>query len=141
MKLFMLDTDTCSYIIRQRPKAVLQAMEQHSQLGDELVISSITYAELRWGAARSGNPRKHNRLITELCQRLHEISPWDADAADQFAQLKTHLARSGTPIGGNDTMIAAHALSLGARLVSNNIRHFSLVPRLKLENWAGKMGG
>lgn len=132
----MLDTDTCSYVIRQRPGTVLATMQDKVQTGHDLSISAITYAELRLGAARSANPRKHNRLISEFCERLDAVHPWDSTAADYFARLQATLFAAGTPIGNNDTMIAGHALSIHAVVVTNNHKHFSQVPKLKLENWA-----
>jgi tRNA(fMet)-specific endonuclease VapC len=133
--LYILDTDTCSYIIRKHPADVLTAMDATVQQGHEIAISAITYAELMLGAKRSGNPDKHTALIAELCERLHDIYAWDASAAEQFADLQTILFNQGTPIGANDTLIAAHALSLDATLVTNNIKHFSKVPSLRIANW------
>lgn len=135
MKRVLLDTDTCSYIIREKPRAVLDVMVRHLSAGGVLEISSITYSELRLGAERSGNPAKHHRLIDDFCSRLTVLA-WDIPCADRFAQLQAHLLSKGTPIGGNDAMIAAHALALDATLVSYNTRHFERVPDLKLENWA-----
>ena len=110
-------------------------MDTVVQQGHEIAISVITYAELMLGAKRSGNPDKHLALIGELCERLHDIYAWDASAAEQFADLQTLLFTNGTPIGANDTLIAAHVLSLEATLVTNNTKHFSKVPALKLANW------
>ena len=135
MTLFMLDTDTCSYVIKKRPKSVLIAMQDKAQSGHNLCISVISYAELRLGAARSGNPSKHNSLISEFCERLDAVYPWDVAAADYFARLQASLFISGKPIGSNDTMIAGHALSISAVITTNNQKHFSHVPNLKLENW------
>jgi len=134
----MLDTDTCSYVIKQRPESVLATMQDKAQKGHDLYISAITYAELRLGAVRSGNPRKHNRLISEFCERLDAVHSWDATAADYFARLQAALFSAGNPIGNNDTMIAGHALSLRAVVVTNNQKHFSKVPKLKLDNWVTK---
>lgn len=135
MTLFILDTDTCSYIIRKNPFTMLEAMDIVVRQGHEISISTITYAELLLGAKRSGNPGKHLALIAELCERLHDIYAWDARAAEQFADLQTLLFNKGTPIGVNDTLIAAHVLSLEANLVTNNDKHFEKVPALKLVNW------
>jgi tRNA(fMet)-specific endonuclease VapC len=135
LTLYILDTDICSYIIRKNPAKVLVAMDACVQQGHEIAISAITYAELMLGAKRSGNPAKHIALISELCERLHDIYPWDASAAEQFADLQTVLFNQGTPIGANDTLIAAHVLSLEATLVTNNIKHFSKVPLLNVVNW------
>lgn len=134
--LYMLDTDSSSYIMRRRPHGVLRALEDKVVQRARLVISSITYAELRLGARRSAVVQKHEALIDAYCQRLTEILPWDAAAADAFATLQADLLGAGTPIGVNDAMIAGHALAAGAVLVSNNQRHFARVPGLKLENWA-----
>lgn len=135
MSLYILDTDTCSYLIRNNPPEVLTALDVTVQQGHEITISAITYAELMLGAKRSGNPAKHLALISELCERLHDIYPWDTTAAEQFVDLQTLLFTKGTPIGANDTLIAAHVLSLEAILVTNNTKHFSKVPSLNVVNW------
>ena len=132
--LYMLDTDTSSYVIKKRPTEALELMELTSQNND-ICISVVTYAELLLGAERSDSKRKHYKLINEFCERLDAISPWDESAAEHFAKLQAHLYSKGTPIGGNDTMISAHALSLQATIVTNNQKHFSKVPKLKLANW------
>ncbi len=98
-------------------------------------ISAITYAEMLLGAERSKAQQKHLDLISAFVERLDEVLPWDSRAAESFSKLGASLLEQGTPIGSNDTMIAAHALSLGGTLVTNNIRHFSKVPKLKIENW------
>jgi tRNA(fMet)-specific endonuclease VapC len=126
--LYMLDTDTCSYIQRQHPIAVLEIMQTKAEAGHTFCISVITYAELRLGAARSSNKNKHDLLISEFCERLDSIQSWDSIAADHFAELQALLLRKGIPIGVNDSMIAGHALSLEAVLV-NNQKHFSKVPK------------
>ncbi len=136
--LYLLDTDISSYIMRKKPANVLAMLERQVQAGNEIYISAITYAELMLGAKRSGNPDKHLHLIAALQERLHGIQPWDAAAAEQFAELQTVLFDAGTPIGTNDTLIAAHALSLQAIMVTNNTRHFDKVPGLRLENWVFK---
>lgn len=133
--LYMLDTDTCSYLIKKNPLSVLQTMDITVQEGHEIVISSITYAELMLGAKRAVNRESLLVRIHALCERLHDICAWDKHAADHFSDLQTLLLNNGTPIGANDTLIAAHALSLQAILVSNNTRHFSKVPEIHLENW------
>jgi tRNA(fMet)-specific endonuclease VapC len=79
--------------------------------------------------------RKHQRLISAFCERLDAILPWDSAAAESFARLQAALFAAGTPIGNNDTMIAGHALSVGANVVTNNQKHFTKVKKLKIENW------
>jgi tRNA(fMet)-specific endonuclease VapC len=133
--LMMLDTDSCSYIIRLQPMEVLQTLQYRVERGDEICISAITYSELLVGAERSGNSQKHLHLIDEFCSRVDFIAPWDAEAARFFSRLQSYLFKQGTPIGNNDTMIAAHAQSLQAIVVTNNQKHFSNVPDLNLENW------
>ncbi len=133
--LYLLDTDICSYLIRKRPIQILEALDDAVQQGHEIAVSAITYAELLLGAKRSGNPAKHRALIGELCERLHAVYAWDASAAEQFAELQSMLLNQGTPIGGNDTLIAAHALSLDATLVTNNTKHFGKVAALSVVNW------
>jgi tRNA(fMet)-specific endonuclease VapC len=110
-------------------------MQDKAEAGHDLCISAISYAELRLGAVRSGNPRKHNRLISEFCERLNAVFSWDTNAADSFALLQAKLFKAGTPIGGNDTMIAGHALSVNAIIVTNNQKHFRQVKKLNIENW------
>ena len=131
----MLDTDTCSYIIKRRPESILESMQMTAGQGHSLTISAITYAELLLGAERSDNKRKHRKLVSEFVERLDEILPWDARAAETFATLRAYLYKKGSPIGPNDTMIAGHALSRDAIVITNNVKHFSKAPRLKIENW------
>src|SRR5690606_34091818 len=117
----------CSYIIKQHPRVVLETLQSRAESGDEIVISSVTYAELLYGAERATNVSKHRRLIQALVERLGDVMPWDRNAAEAFAKLKAKLAGAGTPIGANDIMIAGHAISETATLVTNNQKHFSKV--------------
>ena len=135
MSLYVLDTDTCSYIIKRRPESILESMQVTAGQGHSLTISAITYAELLLGAERSDNKRKHRKLVSGFVERLDEILPWDARAAETFATLQAYLYRKGSPIGPNDTMIAGHALSRDAIVITNNVKHFSKAPRLTVENW------
>lgn len=136
MTLYVLDTDTCSYIIRQRPIEVLECMQSKAEEGHTIVISAITYAELLLGAERSAARRKHLRLIGGLCERLDQVLPWDADAAESFSKLQATLFKKGQPIGANDTMIAGHVLAVDGTMVTNNTKHFKKVPKLKIDNWS-----
>jgi len=131
----MLDTDSVSYVIRRAPPSVLETMQAKTAEKAALVISSITYAELRLGAERSAAAAKHHRLIDSFCERLNAVLAWDAAAAEHFARLQAALFAAGTPIGDNDAMIAGHAQSAACVLVSNNHKHFGQVPGLALENW------
>ncbi len=133
--LYFLDTDICSYLIKEKPKDVLVTLESKISAGHSIGISAITYSELRFGAERSVHPKKYHLLIDALIERLHQVLPWDQQAADQFAKINGHLYKKGTPIGNNDAMIAAHAITTEAVLVTNNKKHFARVKELMIENW------
>lgn len=128
---YLLDTDTCIYIINQRPPAVFDRFRQHR--AGEVGVSSITVAELVFGVEKSGSGR--NRAALEKFLIPLEIMSFDAEAAARYGEVRAALERNGTPIGGMDTLIAAHALSLGAVLVTNNLREFQRVEGLAIENW------
>ena len=131
----MLDTDICSYVIRARDPELLATLQEKAHSGAEISISAITYAELRLGAERSRSVKRYHQAIQLFCDRLNGVLAWDKTAADEFAVLQANLLKIGKPIGGNDAMIAAHALNLGCVLVTNNRKHFSRVPGLAMENW------
>ena len=130
--MWMLDTDICSYILRDQPKGI-QAHFDRIDL-DQLAISSVVLAELQFGVARLPSPGKLHAAVNDFAGKMH-ILAWDENAAAHYAKLRTTLERRGTPIEAMDLMIAAHALSEDAILVSNNTSHFARVPGLKLENW------
>ncbi len=130
--IYMLDTNICIYVINSRPEKVLARFRQE-RLGD-IVISSVTAAELAFGVAKSGSVR--NRQALEMFLSALEILPFDESAIWHYGDLRTDLERRGLPIGSLDTMIAAHALTTNTILVTNNTREFERVPGLRLENWA-----
>jgi tRNA(fMet)-specific endonuclease VapC len=127
----MLDTDTVSFALRGEGNVALH-LRQHRP--SEVCISSITLAELRCGADLRQS-RKLHALIGTFVRDI-AVAPFDQLAADRFGILATELARQGTPIGAYDTLIAAHALTLGLIFVTNNLNHFHQVPGLRTENWA-----
>lgn len=129
--MWMLDTDTCSYLLRERPQQVLARLDAVAR--DEVALSTVVSAELRYGAARV-NSRKLAATI-ERWLALFVILPWDDDAAQTYARIRAAVEAKGRPIGNLDLLIAAHALSRKATLVTNNTRHFSQVQGLKIENW------
>ncbi len=131
MHAYMLDTDTVSFAIRGEGQVATHLLEHRPS---ELCISSITFAELQYGAERRRS-RKLHRLISAFVEPI-EIMPFDSAAAVQFAKVAAALARRGELIGALDTLIAAHALSLQLTFVTNNTRHFSRVPGLATQNWA-----
>lgn len=132
----MLDTNTCSFIMREQPEAVLTLLEQAVTAQHRIVVSAITYSEMRFGAASPKASPKVAAMVNAFVQRLDAVLPWDAAAVDQTMQIRTRLARLGTPIGNNDAAIAGHALATGCVLVTNNTREFVRVPGLVLEDWA-----
>ena len=129
--MILLDTNICIYIINAKPPAVL-ARFQHYRLGD-IGLCSVVAAELAYGVAKSGSAR--NRQALEMFLAPLTILPFDAAAVWAYGGLRAELERRGTPVGSLDTMIAAHALSLQAMLVTNNTREFAKVPGLQLDNW------
>ncbi len=131
--MFLLDTDICSYIIRERPLSVLEKFRQLP--ARSLAISVITRAELLYGVARTQSKKVNRQVVDEFTGRLM-VRDWDAAAAEQYGVLRAAMEAKGKVIGNMDMMIAAHALSLGATVVTNNTRHFSVVPKLKTANWA-----
>ncbi len=130
--MILLDTNICIYIINAKPPAVLARFQQY-QLGD-IGLCSVVAAELAFGVAKSGSAR--NRLALEMFLAPLAILPFDESAIWAYGDLRANLERHGTPIGALDTMIAAHALSQHALLVTNNTREFAMVPGLQLDNWA-----
>jgi tRNA(fMet)-specific endonuclease VapC len=131
--LHLLDTDIASFVIKARSPAVeakLAAMPP-----DRVCVSAVTRAELMYGLKRL--PPTH-RLHVAVRQffRIIRVLAWDSDAADWYAEIRHQLTTTGQPIGEMDMMIAAHALSTGAVLVTNNTRHFGRVAApLALANW------
>lgn len=130
----MLDTCICSYIMREHPVSVLEKLS-HIATRHKIVISAITYAEMRFGAIGKKASPKHTYLVDEFIKRLDAILAWDMSAVDATVNVKKHLTDSGAPIGANDTAIAGHALATDSILVTNNLREFSRVSGLQVEDW------
>jgi len=129
---FMLDTNTCIYIIKKKPPDVIERFIQTeiSQIG----ISSITLSELSYGVSKSSKPEQNQIALAQFIAPL-EILPYGDDAAQYYGTLRAHLEKQGTPIGSLDMLIAAHALSTDCTLVTNNEKEFVRIPKLKIENW------
>ncbi len=130
---YMLDTNICIYLIKKKPQKILQKFKQFelSQLG----ISSITFSELLYGVYKSSKITQNKLALAQFVAPL-EIAPYNDEAADYYGKVRTFIEKQGTPIGSLDMLIAAHALSLGCILVTNNVKEFSRIPSLKIENWA-----
>ena len=129
---FMLDTNTCIYIIKKKPPDVIERFIQTeiSQIG----ISSITLSELSYGVSKSSKPEQNQIALAQFIAPL-EILPYGDDAAQYYGTLRAHLEKQGMPIGSLDMLIAAHALSTDCTLVTNNEKEFVRIPKLKIENW------
>lgn len=133
MKMYMLDTCICSFILREQPEAVLKRLEQAVLRGHRIVVSAITWAELSQ-AAREAGPASQ-QLAEAFAARLDAVLPWDRAAVEATTEIKVALRLAGTPAGPNDTAIAGHAIAAGAVLVTNNTREFERVPGLCYEDW------
>lgn len=129
--MILLDTNICIYVINMRPPQVLARFREY-RLG-EIGICSVVAAELAYGVAKSRSAR--NRSALEMFLAPLEVLPFDQAAVWVYGDLRASLEREGQPIGALDTMIAAHALSVDAPLVTHNTREFARVPGLRLENW------
>lgn len=130
---YMLDTNICIYLIKQKPPKVLKHFKSHS-IGD-IGISSITLAELRYGVAKSQHVEKNRQALDEFILPL-EIEDFNEKAADEYGVVRADLERAGKPIVSMDLLIGAHALALGATLVTNNTREFKQVQNLKVVDWS-----
>ena len=130
---YMLDTNICIYLIKHKPEKVFQKLQTIHP--EDVCISSVTYAELVHGVEKSAAVEK-NRLALSMLLANIEILDFDAVAANCYGKIRADLEKKGTPIGPLDMMIAGHAQSLGYTVVTNNVKEFSRVSALKIENWA-----
>ena len=131
MLKYLLDTNIVIYVLKRRPKAVLEIFNRNAI---RMAISSITLSELIYGAEKSPNMDKNLEAIEEFVSHL-DVLPYDAKASQHYGQIKAALEKRGEIIGENDIHIAAHAISQGLILVTNNLREFIRVPNLARENW------
>jgi tRNA(fMet)-specific endonuclease VapC len=129
---YLLDTNICIYIAKQKPTPVLKKFEQLTV--GEVGISGITYGELYYGAQKSHASQKSLALLDELIHLIPPI-PLSTATAKQYGLIRRTLEKQGTPIGNNDLWIAAHSLDLQLTLVTNNVKEFSRIPHLTIENW------
>jgi tRNA(fMet)-specific endonuclease VapC len=121
---YMLDTNTCIYLIKKNPLKVLKHFKSHT-VGD-IGLSAITLAELRFGVSRSQHAEKNRQAL----------AAFNEQAAEVYGAVRTALEKSGNPIGALDTLIGAHALSLGVTLVTNDTREFKQIKNLKVVDWS-----
>jgi len=132
--IFMLDTNICIYLLNRRIGYENILAKIDGLAYEQVVISSLTLAELKYGIAKSVK-KEANRIKLEYFLYQFECLPFDTEATACYGDIRVQLESKGTPIGPLDTLIAAHALSLSATLVTNNAREFERVEGLVLENW------
>ena len=127
-----LATNICSYILRRHPANMIERFSSLDR--EQLWLSAIVAAELRFGASKLGVPRFQSAVEAWLAG--FDVRPWPLSATHQYAQIRAALERAGKPIGGMDLMIAAHALAEDSVLITNNAREFHRVPGLAVEEWS-----
>ena len=132
MASYILDTDTCSYIMKRSHPKLLEKI-QAIPLTDQ-AISVVTMAELLYGTKLSSKPQFAMRAYTDFIKHL-SVLDWTQEAAEHYADIRAALRKRGEMIGANDLLIAAHARSINATLVTNNVREFGRVDNLQVENW------
>ena len=130
---YMLDTNICIYLIKQNPAKVLKHFKSHT-VGD-IGISSITLAELHYGVSKSRQVDKNRQALDEFILPL-EIADFDEKAAGEYGTIRAGLEKAGKPIGSMDMLIGAHALAVGATLVTNNTKEFKQIKNLKIVDWS-----
>ncbi|WP_019588378.1 type II toxin-antitoxin system VapC family toxin [Deinococcus apachensis] len=132
--LYLLDTNICIFTMNRRPEQVGRRMGEVTAAGHRIGLSSVTLHELWYGVRRSGRPEQNTARLSTLTQTL-DVFDFGPDAAETAAGIRAALAGSGSPIGPYDVLIAGHALSLNARVVTNNLGEFGRVPGLRCEDW------
>jgi tRNA(fMet)-specific endonuclease VapC len=132
--IWLLDTDTVAYLINRSPGADRIKRRLSGRSPGEVRLSAITLVEIRYGfAAGQVSVERHDALEDFLA--LFQIDDFPGSAADDYAEIRVEFERSGIRIGGYDLLIAAHARSIHATLVTNNEREFRRVPGLVVQNW------
>lgn len=129
---YLLDTNICIFIIKRKPIRVLEKMQKFNV--SEIGISSVTLSELEYGVSKSVRPEQNKMALVKFLSPIDIIS-YDDKAADAYGSIRSYLEKRGTPIGPLDTLIGAHAFSLGCTLVTNNLGEFKRIPDLALEDW------
>ena len=133
MARYMLDTDTCSYIMKRSNPAVLRRLKAVPVA--DVCMSVITKCELQYGVEVSPRRAQDAAALAAFLPYV-AVQELPDEVAPHYAEIRADLKRRGSLIGGNDLLIAAHARSLGLRLVTNNTSEFGRVRGLQVENWA-----
>jgi tRNA(fMet)-specific endonuclease VapC len=134
----LLDTNICIYLIKRKPISVWRRFQDFKP--GEIVVSSITVAELQYGVYKSRDIPRNQQALNEFLLPL-TLESFDSAATVHYGQLRASLEAAGMPIGAFDLLIAAHTLALGVTLVTNNVREFSRIPTLSTENWVEEDNG
>jgi tRNA(fMet)-specific endonuclease VapC len=129
--IYLLDTNIVSALMEAPGGRIAERIAEVAPAS--ILTSIIVLGELRYGIAWRQSEKLQRRLDVVLAQL--KVEPWHAPADEIYGRLRAELRRTGTTIGGNDALIAAHALTLGAVMVTDNVREFGLVPGLRVENW------
>lgn len=129
---YMLDTNICIYIIKKKPLQVINRLT-NIEISD-IGISSITLSELEYGVEKSQKKEQNKLALTQFLTPF-EIKAYNENSAQIYGKIRSELEKRGTPIGPLYLLIAAHAISLGSILVTNNEKEFQRVPGLIVENW------
>lgn len=130
--LYLLDTNVCRVYLKGRSSSVKEHFKSLKR--DNIAVCSIVKAELFYGSMRSNNPTKAFQIQKTFLKQFISL-PFNDDCTLIYGQIRAQLANAGTPIGSNDLLIAAIALTNNLTLVTHNMREFSRVPKLKLEDW------
>ena len=129
---YMLDTNICIALIKDRPESLKIRMVDLTR--DQLAVSSIVIAELWYGVALSEKTKQNEAALKDFLKYV-TVLDWPSEASPSYGNLRASLRKKGTPIGAMDLLIASHALFLKATLVTDNLREFQRVQGLKIENW------
>ena len=129
---YLLDTNTCIRYLNRRSASIIRRMDAESP--EDIVVCSVTRAELIFGAMKSNSPEKTRAAQREFLEPLATL-PFDDAAAEHYGRIRAQLETAGTPIGPNDLLIAAIALTHNLIVVTHNTREFSRVNGLKIEDW------
>jgi len=130
--MYILDTNICIYVLKNHSDKLRHKFKAIKNIG----ISSVTYGELCYGIENGSSSLRGERWrqLDLFTQKIH-IDSWDEDAARHYGYIRALFKKQGAPIGNNDLLIASHARSINAVLVTNNVREFTRVPDLSIENW------
>jgi len=132
--IYMLDTNICSFIIREKPLSVKERLKAIDKNNNKIVLSSIVASELLYGAYKKQSPKLINTVKSFI--DFFEVLPFDPNAAEEYGKIRAYLEKKGIIIGAYDLQIAAHAKSINAILITNNTKEFSRVNGLKIEDWS-----